>query len=38
MGEKARSSVRAFEKDNGRAVTGLVTQDLISALIDKVAE
>jgi hypothetical protein len=38
MGEKTRSAVRAFEKDNGRTVTGLVTQDLISALIGKVAE
>lgn len=38
LGEKTRSAVRAFEKDNGRTVTGLVTQDLISALIGKVAE
>ena len=38
MGEKTRSAVRAFERDNGRTVTGLVSQDLISVLIDKVAE
>ena len=38
LGEKTRSAVRAFEKDTNRAGTGLVSQDLISALIDKVAE
>lgn len=38
LGERTRAAVRAFEVDIGRAVTGLVTQDLISALIDKVAE
>lgn len=38
MGEKTRSAIRAFENDSGRTITGIVTQDLISALIEKLAE